>query len=419
MTTSIRILFFLSLAFSQLVDAQDLNENLLSNYLFTNNFQDESSIQFHGSSNYVSFTEDRFGTSQAASYYDGTACLEFPNNEILKPQFPFSIAVWVKPEVEFLRSEGIVGTDQFLDDYFGAFISILSNGKLMIGYGDGCGQTGSPCRVSEVSTRTFSNDEWYHIAAIFESGSNLELYINGCKEETTESGTGTENLAYSNEPGAVGKKDHSDIASNPIVYYHGTIDDFFYWDRAINVQDIAKLVDNYFQNGNSQIEYLGCQNDGYFVEVNGTIFNESNASGFEILTNQNGCDSIVSVNLEFLPNEDLYSIEYICDDPDYSIIINNNTFDINNPFGTEQIENINGCFSTHDIELIFSNSSFESIAYEGCEGDNYFVEVNDITYNEINPTRTQNLNNQNGCDSILEINLKFNSSSTAEYIDVI
>ena len=419
MNTSRLFMFFVFSISALCVNAQDLNENLLIHYDFDGNFQDQSSNQFHGSQENVGFTEDRFGVTQNASYYFGSSCLEFPNNPILKPDFPFSISVWVNPEVENIRAEGIVGTDQFLDNYFGAFISILADGKLMVGYGDGCGSTGPACRISEISEQTFVNNRWYHIAAIFESSSHIDLYINGCKEDTEASGTGTEELKYSDEPGAIGKKDHSDIASNPIGFYHGAIDDFYYWDRILNEQDVAKLVDNFFQNGNSELIYQGCQNDGYFEDVNGTIYNENNPIGFEVLNGVNGCDSIVSVFFEFLPNEDVFFIETICDDPTYSLEINNNVYDINNPIGIEPITNLNGCIANQYIELLFGNSSFEKIEYEGCEGDVYMVEVNDTIYNIFHPTGFQYLTTEAGCDSTIEIDLKFNTEDVFNYEEII
>lgn len=293
-----KILFLITLAFN-VSYSQDLEQDLILNYSFTNNFEDQSVHLFHGTATGVNFTEDRFANQQSASYFSGNSCVTFPNDAILKPQFPFSITVWVKPEVEFTIAEGIVGTDQFQDNYYGAFISILSSGKLLVSYGTGCGGTDPSCRVSEVSDRILGNNEWYHITAIFENSADIFLYINGCRAETTASGTGAQLLAYSNEPGAVGKKDHSDVPSNPIGFFHGSIDDIFYWDRAIDIFEINLLVADYFQNQNSMVEYEGCTDDDYSIVVNETTYNESNPIGVEVLLIEDGCDSVIDVKLNF------------------------------------------------------------------------------------------------------------------------
>ena len=44
---------------------------------------------------------------------------------------------------------------------------------------------------------------------------------------------------------------------------------------------------------------MGCTGDGYSVTVNGTLYNEANASGSEVLTNAAGCDSTVTVTLTY------------------------------------------------------------------------------------------------------------------------
>ena len=45
--------------------------------------------------------------------------------------------------------------------------------------------------------------------------------------------------------------------------------------------------------------YSGCSGDGYSVLVNGVTYNESNPSGTEVLSNANGCDSTVTIDLTF------------------------------------------------------------------------------------------------------------------------
>lgn len=53
------------------------------------------------------------------------------------------------------------------------------------------------------------------------------------------------------------------------------------------------------QNIYSEINYSGCLNDGYSIIINGNSYNENNPSGTEILAATNGCDSIVLIQLTF------------------------------------------------------------------------------------------------------------------------
>ena len=45
--------------------------------------------------------------------------------------------------------------------------------------------------------------------------------------------------------------------------------------------------------------YVGCAGDGYSVMVNGVTYDESNPSGTQVLSNANGCDSTVTIDLTF------------------------------------------------------------------------------------------------------------------------
>ncbi len=58
-------------------------------------------------------------------------------------------------------------------------------------------------------------------------------------------------------------------------------------------------------------------------------------------------------------------------------------------------------------------------SYSGCEGDGYSVTVNGVVYDETNPSGTQILTSYQGCDSIVSINLAFNSIAVfADVTDV-
>ena len=50
--------------------------------------------------------------------------------------------------------------------------------------------------------------------------------------------------------------------------------------------------------------YEGCSGDSYQVTVNGVDYNEGNPTGSQTLTALNGCDSVVTINLNFKPLPD-------------------------------------------------------------------------------------------------------------------
>ncbi len=153
--------------------------------------------------------------------------------------------------------------------------------------------------------------------------------------------------------------------------------------------------------------YSGCTGDGYAVTVNGTVYNELNPSGVEMLISQNGCDSIVTINLLFLDMVSVMESYTGCTGDGYALVINGNVYDEANPSGVEMIEGTLGCDTTVTIQLVFRPIRSAYISYVGCVGDDYEVVVNGTLYNSSNPQGTEILTAQNGCDSIITIALNF------------
>ena len=104
----------------------------------------------------------------------------------------------------------------------------------------------------------------------------------------------------------------------------------------------------------STVVYEGCEEDNYSILVGSTTYNEANPTGTEILTNATGCDSIVSINLVFNPNLNS-EVTYIgCEEDGYEVVVNGATYDEFNPIGTEVLTTSKGCDSTVTINLVFN-----------------------------------------------------------------
>lgn len=402
------------LLMNESVSTQDLNQDLLLNYSFEGSFEDSSPNGFDGTPFNTQLSVDRFGNPSSAITFDGDGCVELPQSQDLKPDFPFTIALWFYPRVEFIRAEGLIGTDQFFNNYHGAFISILSTGRIMVGYGDGCGSTGPECRRSMISMDQIENRKWYHVVGIYESPTEISIYVNGCLAPSSSSGNGDFNIRYSNQAGGIGKMDHSDIPSNPIGFYHGSIDDVYYWDRVVSEEEIDLLVGDFFGARSTTLEYNGCSGDLYETEINNTVYNENNPSGLEYFDLDFGCDSTVVIDLGFERNDELVIDTTVCDDDLFIVEINGSVFNNNNPEGIEYLTNQFGCDSTIYVDLNFSNSFDTLIQYLGCEGDGFAYATSQSTYDESNPSGFEIYQGVNGCDSTIRIDLMFDSASSSQ-----
>ncbi len=111
-----------------------------------------------------------------------------------------------------------------------------------------------------------------------------------------------------------------------------------------------------------------CSGSGFSVVVGSDLYNESNPVGTTTINSSSGCDSIVSVNLNFLDNARLIDDALCADD---TIEVDGMVYDINNPSGMVVLagEGINGCDSIIEIDLSFINFNENVFTTNGCPGE--------------------------------------------------
>ncbi|MBL0006596.1 MAG: hypothetical protein IPP25_05250 [Saprospiraceae bacterium] len=92
---------------------------------------------------------------------------------------------------------------------------------------------------------------------------------------------------------------------------------------ASNGCDSLVYVDLTFNEQYAQeINYTGCSGDGYSMVVGNNLYNEANPSGIEMLMTQENCDSTIIVDLVYNPYYD-YEINYQgCEGDGYEVIVN-------------------------------------------------------------------------------------------------
>lgn len=172
-------------------------------------------------------------------------------------------------------------------------------------------------------------------------------------------------------------------------------------DSLVNVQlnllnDAVLLIEQDLCRG----ETLVFGNDSY---------DENTLSGTSILTGgaQNGCDSIIEVNLNLI-DESVFDLSTnIC--PDEIVTVGSDVYDASNPCGTSILENasVSGCDSIVNVSLSLLPVAETLINDQLCAGE--FVQVGSDIYNVSNPAGTTILtgSSSTGCDSIVEVNLEF------------
>lgn len=157
----------------------------------------------------VTYTDDRFGQTESAVYFDGeTSIIEYPNGSSLMNAEDFTISFWIKTD-----SEGHVNADGNPTGMFvfglGAFFGIqyeifgnLDGSKFAISYANDAGETFSedmwfPSEATDNTNggwqgwsfaksltveqmQAIIKDTWYHVIYTFDSGTRTgTLYFNG------------------------------------------------------------------------------------------------------------------------------------------------------------------------------------------------------------------------------------------------
>ena len=161
--------------------------------------------------------------------------------------------------------------------------------------------------------------------------------------------------------------------------------------------------------------------EGEQIDINGTIYDETNTAGIEIFSGQssNGCDSTLFINLNFFDPAEYMLNTTLCDGE--IMVINGTIFDQNNPDGIEILENAssNGCDSTVTIQLSFYDIALNELTTTLCDGEN--LVINGTLYDQNNPDGIEILENasSNGCDSTIQIDLSFYPPAIEGIVDSI
>ena len=168
---------------------------------------------------------------------------------------------------------------------------------------------------------------------------------------------------------------------------------------------LVEVSINFFPEATQLIEAILCASDS--LKVGETMFNASHPSGTVLIpgSSAHGCDSVVQVNLEFYPEAtEIIQLNLCAGD---SLVIGDETFNQDRPSGSVLLAGAShtGCDSLIHIALNF-NSSISTVVEETlCTGDS--LVFGGEVFNASHPTGRLYLTTLDGCDSIVDIQLRF------------
>jgi hypothetical protein len=145
---------------------------------------------------------------------------------------------------------------------------------------------------------------------------------------------------------------------------------------------------------------------GNYIWIDGVNYTSSNNTATFMLTNQNGCDSLVTLNLTINNSNSGTDVINACDS---YIWIDGNTYTSNNNSATFVLNNQFGCDSLVTLNLTINSSTAGLDEITACDS---YTWIDGINYTSSNNTATHILSNQIGCDSLVSLNLTINNSNT-------
>lgn len=167
-----------------------------------------------------------------------------------------------------------------------------------------------------------------------------------------------------------------------------------------------------FAGGSSQDRgyvrvYGPCENIGIdtveacdtYTWIDGVTYTESNNLATWTLTNEEGCDSVVTLNLTIL--ESNTGIDEITACVSYTWI-DGVTYTSDNNTATWTLTNAAGCDSVVTLDLTIHQPNTGTDVIEACDS---YTWIDGVTYTESNNIATFTLTNVFGCDSVVTLNL--------------
>jgi hypothetical protein len=262
----------------------------------------------------------------------------------------------------------------------------------------------SPCSVnsssiSEVACDTYtvpSGDETYTSAGIY---MDTIPNIGGCDSVITinltlnNSNTGSDNIIAC---------DSYTWPANSTTYTSSTTDVTVLTNMAGCDSTVTlNLTINNSNTGTDNI--IAC--DSYTWPANSTTYTSS-TTDVAVLTNMDGCDSTVTLNLTINNSNTGTDNIIACDS--YTWPANSTTY-TSNTTDVAVLTNMAGCDSTVTLNLIINNSNTGTDNIIAC--DSYTWPANSTTYTS-STTDVAVLTNMDGCDSTVTLNLTINNSNT-------
>jgi len=166
--------------------------------------------------------------------------------------------------------------------------------------------------------------------------------------------------------------------------------------------DTVLLIDlEFIQTVEQDLSITICEGDTILIQ--GQEFYNGLNDVDPILYGPNGCDTLLTVTPTYFTTRSSTLQMSFCSDE--TIVVGGETFSASRPMGSVSIPLDNGCDSIVDVQLDYANSDTINVTRQLCVGQE--LVIGGVAYNAANSTGFATLISSSGCDSILDVNLSF------------
>ena len=209
----------------------------VAHYDFEGNVLDTSGQACNGINNGVTFTTGVVGAQ--AGVFNGTSSYVDLNNPgssgRLKATLPVTVSAWIYARITSGIQRIYSSDNSDNTSVIAGFDLSLNAGNLECEYGD-AGGSGAAHRRTLTGSAVLATGQWYHVTAVIQGPTNMQLYVDGQPINGNYSGTGGA-MAYTSTV-------HSKIGtSNTMNFFNGYIDDLQFYHGALAASQISLLAE--------------------------------------------------------------------------------------------------------------------------------------------------------------------------------
>ncbi len=230
-----------------------LEQGLVAYYPFNGNANDESGNQRHGTAAGSVLTEDRFGSSNKAYYFDGNSWIETNEYRMLDGATSYTFSAWFAFDKNSVGGQ-ILSAGDFRTgkDPLQHHLRMEEGKNLIFWFNSWDKQSDSS--LGAIYDSNYGpikiDEEWHHVIYIVDSAKELNKYTAYIDGNLVVSGSETlpprewESISYDKDMRMlIGAIDNRPRTSKPVQNWKGKLDDIRLYNRALSEAEISELYE--------------------------------------------------------------------------------------------------------------------------------------------------------------------------------